>query len=90
MYTRIANEFGFFESALPVGTPTPEAGESCHITRYAWYTNRLGPVILPGTPTPIATPESDVGYSSLYWYFTLTRSYTGNAYVDFGDLTPTP
>jgi hypothetical protein len=86
--TQVSNQFGFFDNGLQVGTPS--ASETCKITRYSWYTNRLGPVILPGTPTPIATPVSNVGYSSLYWYFTLTRSYVGNAYVDFGDVTPTP
>jgi hypothetical protein len=60
--TQVSNQFGFFDNGLQVGTPS--ASETCKITRYSWYTNRLGPVILPGTPTPIATPVSNVGYSS--------------------------
>jgi hypothetical protein len=89
MYTRIPNLFGFLETGLTAGTPTPGAGPNCQITRYAWYTNRKGPVPAPNTPTPAATPVSGVGYTFLYWYFTLTRSYTGNAYVEFGNITPT-
>jgi hypothetical protein len=88
MYTRIPEEFGFFETGLTAGTPTPGAEPNCKITRYAWYTNRLR---IGLTVTPDVTPEGPVGYTYLYWYWSLTRSYTGNAYVDFGNLeTPTP
>jgi hypothetical protein len=94
MYTRVADEFGFLRTGLDGGTPTPGAEPSCQITRYAWYTTRVKPFIDP-TPTPnltaTPTPTPGVGYTDLYWYYMLTRSYTGNAYVDFGNLaTPTP
>jgi hypothetical protein len=88
MNTRIAEEFGFFQTGLTAGTPTPGAEPNCQITRYAWYTNRIR---IGLTPTPGVTPQGPVGYTDLYWYWSLTRSFTGNAYVDFGNLaTPTP
>jgi hypothetical protein len=99
MYTRIPDLFGFLETGLPVGTPTPNAEPGCQITRYAWYTNRATDVIPPPTPTPTpdltATRTPGVYYLDLYWYYSLTRSFTGNAYVGFGNLetptyTPTP
>lgn len=77
---------------MTAGTPTPGAEPNCQITRYAWYTARATNVTDP-TPTPdlTSTPTPGVGYTDLYFYYTLTRSYTGNAYVDFGNLaTPTP
>jgi hypothetical protein len=88
MNTRVANQFGFFETGLTAGTPTPGAEPNCQITRYAWYISRRFGL----TPTPGPTPEAPPwGYTDLYWYWSLTRSYAGNAYVDFGNLeTPTP
>lgn len=84
----IDEQFGFFETGLTAGTPTPGAEPNCQITRYAWYTNRIR---IGLTVTPDVTPTAPVGYTDLYWYWSLTRSYTGNAYVDFGNLsTPTP
>jgi hypothetical protein len=86
----IEDQFGFFETGLET-----DEEQECKITRYAWFTNRNKntEVLDPGTPTPVSTPVSPVGYTDLYWWWTLTRSYTGNAYVDFGTLvppTPTP
>lgn len=88
----IEEQFGFFETGL-----TTDQEQDCQITRYAWFTNRNKHTeyIPPGIPTPTETPTSSVGYTDLYWYWSLTRSYTGNAYVGFGTLvaptsTPTP
>ncbi len=81
----IDDQFSFFETGL-----ITDEDQECKITRYAWYTNRIR---IGLTPTPNVTPEGPVGYTDLYWYWSLTRSYTGNAYVDFGTLlppTPTP
>ncbi len=66
----------------------------CRVARYAYYTTRQRlPVLLPGTPTPPVGPTRttwEIAYTDLYCRHFTTLTWTGEAYRDFGMVTPTP